>query len=89
MGRKEGRLFLRDSEDNRTDPISLFTLAARNLRAKLKTPTKASVPDLLACIFMFHFSHCSSIPTVIYISSNLETSVCLHFTHFCYILLGG
>ena len=76
MGRAEGRLTLRDSEDRWTDPISLFTLAARNLGDKLPTPVKASVLDLLACIFMFHFPPYGSDPILIHISSNLEIFVC-------------
>lgn len=76
MGRTEGRLILRDSEDCWTGPISLFTLAARNLGAKLPTPVKASVLDFLACMFMSHFSPYGSDPILIHISSNLESFVC-------------
>lgn len=51
MGRELGSPTLRDGEDNCTDLISLFTLAARNLRVKFKTPNKASRQDFwLACL---------------------------------------
>lgn len=37
-GKELGSPILRESEDNETDPISLFTLAARNHTAKSQTP---------------------------------------------------
>lgn len=88
-GKELGSPILRESEDNETDPISLFALAARNHTAKSQTPVDVATQDLSVCKFLFHFSARCSVPAITSVCSNLGDFGGLHFTQVCCISTTG